>query len=122
MENKKVIPVLRIFDYNKAIEFYVDWLGFQIDWEHHFDSNSPAYLQITRDFITLHLSEHHGDCSPGAKVFIEYPDLKSYHQKLLAKSYKYNRPGLEKAFYGAWTMEVTDPFANRLLFNERTED
>lgn len=28
------IPILRIFDYQKAIEFYIDWLGFEIVWEH----------------------------------------------------------------------------------------
>jgi hypothetical protein len=29
-----VVPIFRIFDYKKATEFYVDWLGFKIDWEH----------------------------------------------------------------------------------------
>jgi hypothetical protein len=29
MTGTKVIPVLRIFDYKKAIEFYIDWLGFE---------------------------------------------------------------------------------------------
>lgn len=28
------MPIFRIFDYNKAVELYVDWLGFKIDWEH----------------------------------------------------------------------------------------
>jgi hypothetical protein len=23
-----------MYDYAKTIEFYVDWLGFQIEWEH----------------------------------------------------------------------------------------
>lgn len=34
MKVEKAIPILRIFDYKKAIEFYVDWLGFKIVWEH----------------------------------------------------------------------------------------
>lgn len=34
MKVEKVIPILRIFDYKKAIEFYIDWLGFKINWEH----------------------------------------------------------------------------------------
>ncbi|HMT30094.1 MAG TPA: glyoxalase superfamily protein, partial [Bacteroidia bacterium] len=29
----KVKPIFRIFEYKKAIEFYVDFLGFKIDWE-----------------------------------------------------------------------------------------
>jgi hypothetical protein len=28
----KTIPILRIFDEAKAKEFYVDFLGFKIDW------------------------------------------------------------------------------------------
>ena len=30
MKVEKTIPVIRIFDYKKAVEFYVDWLGFEI--------------------------------------------------------------------------------------------
>jgi Glyoxalase superfamily protein len=36
MEKTQVIPVLRIFDYKKTIEFYIEWLGFVIDWEQDF--------------------------------------------------------------------------------------
>jgi catechol 2,3-dioxygenase-like lactoylglutathione lyase family enzyme len=120
MDNK-VIPVLRIFDYAKAIEFYVDWLGFAIDWEHRFEVNSPLYLQISREHITLHLSEHHGDASPGAKVFIEFQNIAEYHHFLTKKDYKFNKPGLEKAPWNAICMEVVDPFGNKLLFSERQE-
>ena len=56
-------PIFRIFDYAKVIEFYVEWLGFKIDWEHKPD-NSPIYMQISLGDIIIHLSEHHGDCSP----------------------------------------------------------
>ena len=30
------IPVLRIFSVEKARAFYVDYLGFAVDWEHRF--------------------------------------------------------------------------------------
>ena len=118
---QKVIPILRIFDYQKAIEFYIDWLGFKIEWEHTFEENMPVYMEITKDVITLHLSEHHGDATPGAKIFIWCTDLKDYHRMLIDKKYKNNRPGLDETFYGSWCMEVIDPFANRLSFNERKE-
>ena len=32
----KTTPILRIFDEAKAREFYVDFLGFKVDWEHRF--------------------------------------------------------------------------------------
>jgi len=114
----KVIPMLRIFNYDKAVEFYIDWLGFVIDWEHK-PAEAPVYLQISREDITLHLTEHHGDCCPGSKVFIECSSgLREYNKQLLAANYKYNKPGLEVAEWNALTMQVVDPFGNKLFFSE----
>jgi catechol 2,3-dioxygenase-like lactoylglutathione lyase family enzyme len=120
--SSKVIPVLRIFDYAKTVEFYVDWLDFKIDWEHRFDDNSPLYLQVSREHITLHLSEHHGDSCPGAKVFIEFPNIAAYHHYLTDKDYKFNKPGLEKSPWDTVCMEVIDPFGNKLLFSESRDE
>ncbi len=36
------IPILRIFDEAKAEEFYLDFLGFKLDWEHRFEGASAA--------------------------------------------------------------------------------
>lgn len=117
MKIDRVIPVLRIFDLAKATEFYIEWLGFAVDWEHRFGENFPLYMQISREGITLHLSEHHGDCCPGAKIFILCADLAGYHALLAEKNYRYNKPGLETAPWNAFCMEVTDPFGNKLLFS-----
>jgi hypothetical protein len=38
-----VVPVLRVFDINKADEFYLGFLGFKVDWDHRFDPNAPLY-------------------------------------------------------------------------------
>lgn len=116
----KIIPIFRIFDYQKAVEFYIHWLGFAIDWEHTFEENTPVYLQISKGDLVIHLSEHHGDSTPGTKIFIEnFPDLEQYHSLLISKKYKYNRPGLEAPFYNpeGLFMEVNDPFGNKLLFH-----
>ncbi len=121
MENKQhaVIPLLRIFDISKAREFYVDWLGFTIDREHRFEENFPAYMQVSKDNILLHLTEHHGDCCPGGKVYIKFAGgLTACHSLLKEKEYRYMKPGLEKAPWNALTMEMTNPFRNKLLFAE----
>jgi hypothetical protein len=115
----KVIPIFRIFDYDKAIEFYINWLGFKIDWEDKTD-NLPIYMQVSLGDIVLHLSEHHGDCTPGSRVFISgFDNLAAYHKKLTDANYKYNRPGLKNPFWNpeALSMEVIDPFGSRLTFN-----
>jgi catechol 2,3-dioxygenase-like lactoylglutathione lyase family enzyme len=117
----QVIPVLRSFDAAKAREFYLDWLGFQLDWQHG-GADTPSYWQISRAGVLLHLSAHHGDACPGAKVLIECAGLKDFHRSLLAKQYKYNRPGLETEEWRAQTVTVHDPFGNRLVFFERLDD
>ncbi|WP_425618571.1 glyoxalase superfamily protein [Anatilimnocola sp. NA78] len=114
----QTIPILRIFDLAKAREFYLDYLGFAVDWEHRFDDRAPIYLQISRAGCVLHLSEHHGDCCPGSTVFLRVSGLVAYHQELNSKGYGYIRPGLEKTFHQSIGVQVTDPFGNRLRFDE----
>jgi hypothetical protein len=116
-----VKPILRIFDEIKTIEFYIDWLGFQIDWKSG-ATNEPKYMQISLQDIVLHLSEHHGDGTPGTRVFIdEFTGLANFHRTLTQKNYKYNKPGLERFYFDqqALHMQVDDPFGNKLIFVER---
>ncbi|MEO6382559.1 MAG: glyoxalase superfamily protein [Nitrobacter sp.] len=114
----KTTPVLRMFDIRKAREFYLDFLGFKLDFEHRFEPDLPLYMGISLSSVVLHLSEHHGDCAPGAKVMIETTGLADYQAALLAKRYGYARPGLERQPWGATTLTVTDPFYNCLVFSE----
>jgi len=114
----KTTPILRIFDEAKAKEFYVDFLGFQVDWEHRFGPGLPLYMQVSRGACVLHLSEHHGDCCPGAAMRIETTELDAFHAELTAKHYKYYRPGIEKMPWGTRDMSVQDPFGNRLTFTD----
>ena len=118
MRLSHIIPVLRSFDEAKAKEFYIDFLAFQVDWEHRFEENFPLYMSVSRDDCVLHISEHHGDCSPGSAVRIATQGLAEYHQELTAKGYKYARPGIETQPWGSLEMTVTDPFGNRLTFAE----
>ena len=110
------VPILRIFDEAKAREFYLDFLGFQLDWEHRFEANFPLYMQISRDRCVLHLSEHHGDACPGAALRIETTALDDYQQQLLAADYKFAKPGIELKPWDAREMTIHDPFGNRLVF------
>ncbi|MGC3968398.1 MAG: glyoxalase superfamily protein [Pirellulales bacterium] len=112
------IPLFRIFDVAKAREFYIDFLGFTVDWEHRFAPGMPLYMQITRAGLTLHLSEHHGDCCPGSTAFVRVTGLKEYHREITAKGYGYLNPGIEKTFHDSLGMEVIDPFGNRIRFDE----
>jgi hypothetical protein len=112
------IPIFRIFDVDKAMEFYRDYLGFSVDFEHRFGENFPLYCQVSRGACVLHLSEHAGDASPGAKAFTWMQGIRNLHAELTAKDYRYLKPGLEEAPWGL-QMTVTDPFSNRIAFCEK---
>lgn len=101
------------------MEFYCGFLGFTLDWEHRFGENFPLYCQLSRAGMVLHLSEHSGDASPGARVFVPTTGVAAYQAELAAKNYRYMKPGLQKAPWGL-EMEVTDPFSNRITFCERS--
>jgi catechol 2,3-dioxygenase-like lactoylglutathione lyase family enzyme len=115
---QRTIPVLRIFDEHKAKEFYVDSLGFKLDWEHRFEPNTPVYMQISRGTTVLHLSEHYGDGTPGTTLFVDMIGLEELHHELSAKRYKYFRPGIQHAPWNAKVMALVDPFGNHLRFNQ----
>lgn len=118
---QQTTPILRIFDIAKAKEFYVDFLGFQIDWQHKFEEDFPIYMQVSRAGLVFHLTEHHGDACPGASVFVTMAGLDAFHQEITSKGYKFMRPGIEETFYNARAIHVTDPFGNRISFNEYQE-
>ncbi len=118
MTLQAVKPLLRIFDEALAKAFYVDWLGFTIDWEHRFGPDFPLYMQVARDGVVLHLTGHYGDCSAGAKIFIEVDDVDGLHAELATRFNPHMRPQVETADWNARILNVTDPFGNRICFNQ----
>lgn len=112
----RTTPILRIFDEAKAREFYLDYLGFAVVFEHRFEPGMPLYMGIARDGCTLHLSEHHGDACPGASMRIEAADIDALQAELAARPYRHARPAVHLQPWGTRDMTVVDPFGNRLTF------
>jgi catechol 2,3-dioxygenase-like lactoylglutathione lyase family enzyme len=108
------IPILRILDETKAKEFYVDFLGFKVDWEHR--AEGPLYMQVSLGECLLQLSEHSGDCSPGAAIKILTDEIEEYVKELVAKGYPHADPGVAEQPWGSLDMLLIDPFGNRLIF------
>jgi len=121
MKLSAVTPILRIFDEARARQFYVDFLGFEVDWEHRFAPDLPLYLQVARGACVLHLSEHHGDCCPGAALRIAVDNIDDLHAELAGKQYGYARPAVEDTPWGSRELTVRDPFGNRLTFSASAE-
>jgi hypothetical protein len=114
----KTRPVLRIFDRRLAKSFYLDWLAFHLDWEFCPTDGGPAIAEVSRDHVTLHLSEHYGDGSPGAKLFISVDNVEALHRELTQRPNSYMKPAIEIKDYGAKVLALFDPFGNRLIFSQ----
>lgn len=116
MQMQPPIPILRSFDEAAARAFYVDFLGFKVEFEHRFDADAPLYLSLRLGACVLHLSGHHGDATPGASLRIEVPDVHDYCRTLNAKKYKHARPGVQRQPWGFDDMKIVDPSGNRMIF------
>lgn len=114
----QTIPIVRIFDEQKARDFYLGFLGMTLDWEHRFEPGYPLYMQVSKGSLVLHLSEHSGDCSPGSKLFVNVSDARALLAELQTRPYAYCRPLLELAAWGDYGFQVVDPFSNRIWFNQ----
>jgi catechol 2,3-dioxygenase-like lactoylglutathione lyase family enzyme len=117
---QRAVPIFRIFSLEKAREFYLDFLGFKVDWEGRFAADAPVYMQISRDGLIFHLSEHFGDATPGSTAFVYMTGVEELHRELNAKNYRHMRPGLQRQDWGMTEVWVTDPFGNRIRFGEPT--
>jgi uncharacterized glyoxalase superfamily protein PhnB len=110
-------PILRSFDEKRTKAFYLEFLGFELVFEHRFEEWAPLYMAVKKDDCVLHLSEHYGDGCPGAALRIPVTDVKTYMAELRAKEFGNSRPGEPQLQpWGSWEITIADPASNRLTF------
>lgn len=112
---QRVIPQLRMTEWKRTRAFYERGLGFRVDWEHQFEPGLPVFAQITRDGLSLFLTEHSGDCQGGGAAYIVVDDVDALHREISARDVKILEPP-EDAPWGVREMCVVDPDGNRLRF------
>lgn len=112
---EKSAPVLKIDNYEKAKEFHIDCLGFEIivEWRH--EPGLPVYMGINRDGLTLHLNEHKGDVQGYGGALNQIRNVHEYYEEL--KSEDFNLDGKPQSMpWDSTIFHVQDPFGNRLTF------
>jgi len=111
------IPIFRMFDPDMARRFYVDWLRFSVMFEHRFSADAPLYLGLIRDGFQLHLTEHHGDTTPGTRIRVPVDDVMAFADEIGDHRYLFANPGRpERVSWGESNLTLTDPFCNRITF------
>lgn len=117
---QSVIPQLRMTRAARSLPFYVDGLGFAVDWEHRFEPGLPLFAQLSRQGQTIFLTEHMGDCQPGGAVYFWVDDAAACHGAFTAAGIT-TLTALEHTDYGTLEFTVTDPDGNRLRFGTDLE-
>jgi uncharacterized glyoxalase superfamily protein PhnB len=114
-----VTPQFRITDARRSTPFYVDGLGFKIDWEHRFEPGFPVFMSLTRASQTIFLTEHAGDCKVGGAAYFVVPDVDACYEEFASRGVVPTEPPEDKP-WGPREMVVTDPDGNRLRFASRS--
>ncbi|MGY2440479.1 glyoxalase superfamily protein [Pseudomonas sp. SDO52101_S400] len=113
MELSTAIPIFKISSEKLAREYYLDCLGFSMDWEHRCN-DYPVYLQVSRGNLIIHLTEHEGDAEPGTTILVSVSDIDDLYSEL-----KRGLPGNKLAVITAGknqVLEIDDPFGNHIRF------
>ena len=119
MQPQTVIPQLRITSAPRSLEFYVNGLGFAVDWEHQFEPGFPLFMQLTRMGQTIFLTEHTGDCAVGGAVYFLVPDVDRCFAEFSSRGVSLAAPPSDTP-WGTREMVATDPDGNRLRFASAT--
>jgi len=110
-----VIPQLRMTDPRRSLAFYVDALGFRVNWEHRHAPGLPLFVSLSREGQTLFLTEHAGDCETGGAVYFAVPDVRVCEAAFRARGITPVHGPVDQP-WGACEMIVVDPDGNRLRF------
>ena len=120
------IPVLRMLDEQAARAFYVDYLGFEIEWEHRFHEtpDSPLYMQLRLAEAVIHLNGHAGPEDPPAEVRIPVQGIEAFCDHLRARAGERPKPVVvDPRGAGRNTdLNLDDPSGNTLTFWEPLKD
>lgn len=108
-----IVPTFRTRDYESARKFYVEGLGFQVDFEHRFEADLPVFAQVSRAGMRLYLTEHAGDCDGPGLAYLYVPDVDAWQADLLARGVLADAPPRDQP-WGNRELHLTDPDGNRL--------
>ena len=102
MKFGNTMPILRSFDESKAKKFYIDFLEFNLDWEHRFKEGLPPYICRSLKMGVCYIFQSITEIVVlvGAAIRIETDELEHYHQLLMDKEYKNARPGIQEMPWG----------------------
>ena len=110
-------PVMAVKDVKRAVKFYREKLGFDIDvlWE------NPNYGCVSRGGITIEFGEGRPDHVGGSACVIQVSDVESLYNEFKAKDLNFVGDFSERE-YGSKDFRIRDNDGNLLVFGSALEN
>jgi len=107
-------PIFRVGDLDASLRFYVEQLGFRIDWR----GDEDLFASVSRGRCTLFLCVG-GQGHPGGWIWVGMSDVDELHAELRTKNVQI-RSEPENYPWGSREMHVQDPDGNVIRFASDT--
>lgn len=117
---KQIYPVLPVKDVTKAVEFYVDRLGFKLAFTDTTDAN--GYAGVTRDGIEIHLQWHdarewvNGLDRPMLRIYVEH--IEALYDAYKTQGVFHDNTSLKETPWGTKEFAFYDLYGNGLTFSK----
>ena len=112
---ESTISTFRVKDASASEAFYRDLLGFTKTWEDNPGDGSPVFIEVKRDAVAIHLSEHAGDGPECVSIYVNVTDAAALHREFESKQAPIASPP-ESMPWGETVFVVEDPDGNILRF------
>jgi len=110
-----VIPILRVNSLAASIRFYVDVLGFKVDWG---GEDESTFASVSRDHRAIMLCQGEQG-QPGTWLWIGVEDIEPLFAEYQAKGVKFREGPTNYPW--AYEMKIEDPDGHVLRFGSDTK-
>ena len=104
---ENVTPILRVEDLEASRRYYIQTLGFSLDWD------ADAMISVSRDGKSIMLCER-AQGRPGVRLWIGVEDADALFAEFVAKNAQVRSP--PQNFTWAYEFQVEDPDGHVLRF------
>lgn len=113
---QRVVVAMPINDYERAVAFWVEGLGFSIEFEHRHEPGFPVFMGIKSGDLYLHLNEH---AKPGAaaEVTLYVDDIDDWYGRAQKTDAVLDGPPVRQP-WGDTECSLVDPFGNTLRLSQ----
>ena len=101
-----VIPILRVNSLAVSVRYYVDVLGFKVDWGGEVES---TFASVSRDGRSIMLSQGEQG-QPGTWLWIGVEDIEPLFQEFTSNGARVRHPPTN--YWWAYEMQIEDPDGN----------